>query len=344
MELAGKHYQEGIKLFRQELYKGALDAFKRAHKLAPKFPKPVFNIAKTYEKLGISDQCVEWYGKYISIYKQANGADPPDIADIKNTVTKCKLGMRLEITVESDPKGAEVYIDSESKLAGTTPYKTRLDPGEHRLIVKAPLHAVLRRTIVVRKGESTTFSFKLDKLKTIGNLVVRANVKGATIFVDGKPEGRTPRAEPIPLNQRTYQVSVEKQGYQAVNRTVEVRANETVTVEANLWLTDPPSTWKEPLGWSLLSVGLLGVGAGVAGFWLADEQFTGSAKFRDYEMMQNLGYGIGGGLLGIGLALLIWEAADASRINPEDAQVTAFPMPTVDVRRDSAVVGTRWQF
>jgi len=353
MELAGKHYQEGIKLFRQELYKGAMEAFKRAHKLAPNFPKPIFNIAKSYEKLGVSDKCVEWYGKYVTVYKKANGADPPDMVDINNTVAKCKLGMQLEITVESFPVGAEVYVNSSKTVSGTTPYTTRLDPGEHTLLIKAKLHAPLMKKIVVKKGESTKFVFKLDKLETIGQVLVTSNIKGATIYVNGKPEGRTPRAEPIMLNEGPYQISVDKEGYTSVTRSVNLKANQTVSISANLFLKDPPSTWKVPAGWTLVGLGAASilVGAIIPLEEVRIEEFQGEYKntpeFRKRELAQQLGFGIGAGLAGLGVIFLIWEAADSSQVRPED-EVTHGPSPKVrpmvSASPDGGLVGAGVQF
>lgn len=345
MERAIKHYQEGVKLYRQELYKAALDAFTRAHKLAPTFPKPVFNIAKSYEKLAIADKCVNWFKKYTEIYKKANGSDPPDIGDIKNTIAKCRLGMRLEITVETSPKGAEVYLGDETKIASTTPYTTRLDPGEHRLIVKLKHHKTIRRTIVVKKGESTKFSFSLERLKTLGKLMVTSNVKGATIYVNGKAEGRTPRLEPIVLTAKTYQVSVDKADYKSVARTVTIQANESVTVDANLWLESAPSTWKTPLGWTSVGIGIALVGGGIAGSYFADREFADGKKFGEYELYQNIGYGLGGALIGVGAIFLIWDAADGSRVKPEDA-ISAGPTvrPTVTLSSDGSMAGAHVTF
>ena len=129
---------------------------------------------------------------------------------------------------------------------------------------------------------------------------------------------------------------------------IDLKANQTVTVFANLFLVDPPATWKEPLGWTSFSLGLVLLAGGVTGHFFAKDEFQGSKTFEEYELYQNLGYGIGGGLIGLGLLFIIWEAADAAHIKPEDAVADGPVEPTirplVHATQGGGVVGAGVQF
>jgi hypothetical protein len=317
-EDAANLYNEGVELYGKELYMGAIKAFKKAYELFPA-PRPLYNIAKSYEKLGVSEECISWYEKYVAEYTKVNGHEPPDVVDIRNSIAKCQLGARLEITIASDPSGANVFLGDRTKLLGQTPYKTTLDPGEYTLYLESKGFAPLNKKFVVRKGEAQKFTFKLDKLSRVGAVTVKTNVRGATLYVDGQNVGRTPYRDELVLEEGRHQISLDKDAYEPVEQTVVLGVNQKVEVEANLWLRDPPYTWKGYVGWTAISLGALMVGGGFAAATHADTLFQGTGDFDTFVMLQNVGYIGGGSLAGIGLLLVILEAVDTKAIRDEDA-------------------------
>jgi hypothetical protein len=113
-------------------------------------------------------------------------------------------------------------------------------------------------------------------------------------------------------------VVVEKDGYGGTSREVTVQSGKTTTVDFELGLSQSPATWRSYIGWPTAVVGLLGIGTGIAFWQLADKEFAGTPKFKDYELAQNLGYGLGGGLLAGGMGLLTWEWAHPVKVAPDD--------------------------
>ena len=63
-DLAERHFAEGKRLFKQQLYLAAIAAFKRSLKIIP-HPTTIYNIAKSYEKLGVAGLCIQWFDKYL---------------------------------------------------------------------------------------------------------------------------------------------------------------------------------------------------------------------------------------------------------------------------------------
>ena len=143
---AAEHYREGRRLFDQELYSAAIKSFEKAHALFPA-PANLYNIAKCHERLGQSGQCVEVYEAYVSAYKKQKGEAPPDLSDIENAIAKCRLGMRVVLTLNSNPPGASVALDSPDKLVGQTPLEIPLEPGTHTLHLALEGHQPLKRTV-----------------------------------------------------------------------------------------------------------------------------------------------------------------------------------------------------
>ena len=315
-------FNEGLSLFQQELYSAAVEKFKAANAVI-EHEINYYNIARSYEKLGAARDCVAGYEKYVSFYRGKKGADPEDIVDVRASIQKCKLLMRPEVTIGSNPEGAKVYIGARDKLLGQTPYLTTLDPGTYELFLDLPGYQPFKETFEVRAGEPIKLFFKLEKLSRVGSLLVRSNVRGASIFVDGRNIGLTPYAEKIVVDEGQHQVTVQKDEYTTFTQELSVQVATDHEVATALYLRDPPMTWKGYLGYTSLVLGAGGVGFGYFAKTQADLEFTGTPAFEDWELLQNVGYGAGGGLMGLGVLLLVLEALDTEIVNPEDALDTA---------------------
>jgi hypothetical protein len=327
---AAAHYHEGRRLFDQELYSAAIERFQQAQQLYPA-PANLYNIAKCYERLGASNLCVESYQSYLRLYESSKGRSAPDVVDVRNAIEKCRLGARIFLSIESDPPGATVYLDAMDKVVGQTPYATHTDAGTYRLKLTLQGYAPFERTLNVRPGEPLKVVFKLEKFQASGKLIVRANILGAAIYVDGKNIGLTPFADSIALSTGSHQVTVIKDDYSAYASRIEIIHNQRSTVEATLFLTSPPATWKGYTGYTTLAVG---VGSVVAGYFLgnrADTEFTGSEEFNEYAGDQKMAYGAGATLALTGVLLAIFETLDALAVKEGDA-ITYRPTSSWDQR------------
>lgn len=327
---AAAHYHEGRRLFDQELYESAIERFRKAHELMPA-PANLYNIAKSYERLGASSLCVSSYEAYLEAYKALEGRSAPDAVDVRNAIEKCRLGARIPLSIESDPPGASVYLDDMTKLLGQTPYTTHTDPGSYRVRLTLDGHVPFERTLQVRPGEPLKVVFKMEKHRAIGSLIVRANVMGASIYVDGRNIGLTPFPEAIQLEAGRHQVTIKKDDYSSVSTHVEIEADKQSEIEVVIFLTDPPPTWKGYLGYTTLS---LGAGALGAGYFLGEHAntfFVGTPDFDEFAGYQKVAYGTGASLATLGLVLAIVESLDNRAIKPGDA-ITFHPNQSWDGR------------
>jgi len=313
---AAAHYHEGRALFDKELYEAAIERFRRAHELFPA-PANLYNIAKSYERLGASTLCVESYESYLAAFQEIEGRPAPDAVDIRNAIEKCRLGARIPLTIESDPPGASVFIDKA--FLGQTPYSTLTDPGSYKLRLSLDEYVPFEQVLDIRPGEPLKVVFKLEKHRAMGNLAVRGNVAGASIYVDGRNVGLTPFPDTIELDAGSHQITVKKDDYAVFSKRVDIQQEQLTEVDALIFLTDPPATWKGYTGYTTMA---FGAGALVAGYFLgahADTMYTGTLEFDEYAGYQKLAYGSGAGLLGLGLVLAVVEALDDRAIKPGDA-------------------------
>ena len=127
---AAAHYHEGRRLFDKELYTAAIERFQRAHELFPA-PANIYNIAKSYERLGASNLCVESYQSYLKLHEETHGRPAPDAIDVRNAIEKCRLGMYSPLHRERSTRGHG--LSSGDGQGRGTRYLTNTDPGTYRL-------------------------------------------------------------------------------------------------------------------------------------------------------------------------------------------------------------------
>ena len=328
MQRAGELYNEGMRLFDDGLYAAALDKFKAANAVI-EHEVNYYNIARAYEQLGAARECIEGYEKYLTFYKDKHGNDPTDVVNVRASIQKCRLLMRPDVTIGSNPEGAKVYIDDRTKLLGQTPYATTLDPGTYTIYLDLDGHIPFEEQVEVRAGEPVRLFFRLEKFTRVGTVVVKTNIRGASVFVDGRNIGLTPYREPITLDEGQHQITIQKQDYTTFNEEIVVEVNQEQVVRSELYLRDPPMTWKGYLGYTALGLGVGGVAFGVVSSTQANKYFAGTDDFDRWEGFQNIGYGVGGGLMGVGVLLLILDALDTDIVRSEDAFEEASTAPRV---------------
>ena len=135
-----------------------------------------------------------------------------------------------ELTVISDPGGADVYLDGQMK--GVTPLRLdKLKKGNIKLEIKKEHYGTVKRDLVVNPllGE-----IKIDvHLKSLCNLSVNSTPDGATVFVDGKEKGVTPlRLENIEKGLHT--VKLTKNCFSVAEKKVDITASEKTKVDVRL--------------------------------------------------------------------------------------------------------------
>jgi hypothetical protein len=315
---AFEFYTEGQRLYDAGLFAAAIENFSKAHEIMP-HPVNLYNIARAYENLGDGANCVKFYDEYVALHKKReNNRDPSDIVAVRASISKCRLLLKSEVSVGSDPIGAKVYIDNKDNLLGQTPFQTTLEPGRYKLFLVLDGHVPFEETFEVRAGEPVKLFFKLEKFQRVGRLRVKTNVRDAALFIDGRNIGLTPYRELITLDEGRHQIAVRKDDYTSFAQEVDIVVNQDHEVVAELFLQSAPMTWKGYVGWTSLVTGALLAGGGVVAGTQVGQYFEGSKEADEWKTLQKVGYGVGGGLFGLGVLLLILEATDTEAVRPGD--------------------------
>jgi len=144
------------------------------------------------------------------------------------------LDFRLErlrgaLYVKVRPFGSEVLVDG--KKIGRTPLNRNLPTGRVEVEVRKEGHHPLKRTVRVRFGKTAGLTETLQAIPK-GTLIVQSVPAGATILVDGKEMGKTPRA--LGLYARAYNLVLRKALYKRLTLTVRVRPGRAERVSHSL--------------------------------------------------------------------------------------------------------------
>lgn len=133
-----------------------------------------------------------------------------------------------EVTINV-PEGTSIYLNNEKKATGT--WKGKLSAQIYSIEARLDHHRPAKKDIQVVASENQIIN--LQPIPIYGSLDVETNPPGATIILNGEEKGKTPEA----LNNQLigdYQVRLEKQGYQPVNKSITIEEGKNTLVKENL--------------------------------------------------------------------------------------------------------------
>lgn len=324
----------------------AAEAFEEANRLYP-HPNNLYNAAKAWEAAAEFQKAAEAYRGYLDLHERQLDRPAPDKANVERTIELLREKAFLalpEVTIDSDPPGADIAVDEPDRILGQTPFTTHLSEGTHRVFLKKAGYQGYSKEFVVRSREPLRLTFALEKIQNVGGLRFHVNIRKARIYVDGKVEAVTPYDDVLPVEAGPHQVLVEKERYNQVTQTVQVEVGQTAEVTATLFLTNPPFSWR----------GYVGITSGVVGTALvvtsavffrkqADKYFQGTSEFNKFKTLTYVGYGVGGALIGAGAGLLIWEFARKD-VESEDLIGGGTPAVMIGAEAGGVFVGATGRF
>jgi eukaryotic-like serine/threonine-protein kinase len=131
-----------------------------------------------------------------------------------------------QLTVNSTPEGAEIYVDDRTDANWVTPFNmTGLMPGAHTVRVSKPGYSSETRTIEVASNSKSFLVVQLAQVSATA--IVSSEPAGAAVFMDGKDTGR---ATPVQLSvdkPGTHTFTLKKQGYLEENTTATLQSAQT---------------------------------------------------------------------------------------------------------------------
>jgi hypothetical protein len=133
------------------------------------------------------------------------------------------------LVVDSIPSGADVLVDG--RFVGRTPLRFETDPGRHDVSVSLDGYRTFSQSINIASGETFRINAVLAAIPRFGTLVIRANVGGAQVFIDGDFSGNIPSGSGVlvlsDLRTGEHEVTIVAPGYRSVVEEFRIRPGET---------------------------------------------------------------------------------------------------------------------
>ncbi len=134
---------------------------------------------------------------------------------------------KRDVLIESDPPGADVYLNSKDDGSlCKTPCTIKAPVGEQAVIVEIANHVpVLESLVVPRRGKAAPLRVKL--VRAVGTLIVKGP-EGARIRVGDVDKGKAPAKLEIDAGPHTITLTLN--GKQVLQDLIEVEADKEVSV------------------------------------------------------------------------------------------------------------------
>ncbi len=314
-KVAGEHYRKGVAFYKEENYAAALAEFTAAYDAHRSF-EVLFNVGLCERRLFRYGRAIATLNRYLEeggkkVPRERRASVALELEQIRSLVAP--------ITVTTEPEAAALSVDGER--AGVTPLKEPLvlGPGKHVLRATRDGSLPAERAIDVVSGAAQavtlTLAPEVDTRPAI--ITIETLPPGATLTVDGAPAGTGPARVSLPPG--SHEVFARAPGHLPTRTEVVVAPAQPRTVQVLLATAapPPPPPQKLPvLGLSLSGIGVVAVGAGIAFAFvtagIADEVSAFSKGGGTWDSSwaakdaNGKSYGLlGGGLLGVGGALLV---------------------------------------
>lgn len=145
------------------------------------------------------------------------------------------------VSVDTVPGGATVTItrDGEVVATGPSPLSQTLDAGSYRLRIEHPDFNPAETALDVDAGKVYFVQLNLSQGEFLGLLRVVSSTPGASVFIDDHDagaRGTTPFEAPVRAG--SHHVWIERPGFVAIERDVEVTIGEDAVIDEDLARTD----------------------------------------------------------------------------------------------------------
>jgi len=254
LEQAKQHFDEGQNLYLQGKYTDAAEQFMAAYQVR-NFPAFLFNVAVCHEKNHDYAKALLYYERYLredphsqdrSLVLKRIAAirahlNPPNATQPTSQPTEPPPNLppvktKGLVVIETQPEGAAIYLGDKTKGIFTrTPYTGSLPPGQHTVIIELKRYKTERKTFTARTDRMVYLYFSLALERNRGWIEVKANIPAADVYLDQKDVGSVGKTPYTGwLRPGKHKIIVERDGYVAFTKEMNITAGDVHVVEARL--------------------------------------------------------------------------------------------------------------
>ena len=228
---AERHFTSAMRLVQREQWTEALAAFETSMQLFPT-QTTAFNRALCLRLLGRAPEAIVAFEELIDRYE--TDIERRRQIEIQRELANLRPAVgRIEVRT-GEIRGALVLVDGSE--AGRTPLPRPLavNPGAHRVEVRADGFENFNQQITVAGGDEQALDVSLQRAAAPGRVRVNLALPGAQVAIDGRQVGTSPLAEPVSVSPGQRTISASRPGYQTAQVQVQVIEGDEVAAELTM--------------------------------------------------------------------------------------------------------------
>lgn len=226
LALARGHFDNGVRLYQDANYSGALVEFEAAYRLKPG-ASSLQNIALCQKALFRYTQAAATLGQLLT--RHGDSLAPAERQLIESAKRELE-SLTRRVIVRLSPKSAELRLDGQRVDATAWRRGARLDVGEHQLSATAPGYASVTETIRISSGEGP-LRIDLALEPVAGFVTIVTEQAGAAIAVDGRALDYDRWSGPLEPGEHVLQIY--KPGHETVEELFDVELGAHKLIHAN---------------------------------------------------------------------------------------------------------------
>ena len=215
-EQAKQLFEAGLELMRLDDFAGATADFERSVALYPT-QNSLFNLANCYKAV---QRYTDALNVLARLRRQFGLELKPEIKEAADRQEEKIQSLVARLTIRTAPAAAKVKLDGRDLGTGPALGPLMLGPGDHEVEATRPGYQGLRRSVQLVSGAEITEEFNL--VAEPGQVALRTNADGASVLVDGREVGKTPLTSPLSLSAGRHFFTVQRDGYEPAERSVDV--------------------------------------------------------------------------------------------------------------------------
>jgi tetratricopeptide (TPR) repeat protein len=327
---ARDRFDQGLKLFNEGNFAGAMAEFKRVNELAPN-PVVLYNIGLVYAEMGRPVEAVDALEQVVGSESGLGDADRLRATEVHKEQSR-RVG---ELTLDGMPKDSVVEVDGIQIGRAPLTRPLRLTVGAHVLTVIAEGHHPFKREVVLAGGERRNLSVELTAVSP----------KTVDVPVERRVELRI-ESKPTPEIRENYMARYRRQrnwGWAAVatGASVGIGSGLFLAYDAKK-IDDAQRAYDDVVYLTVEHSGRrCDVYAPAPNFDRAacdaelSTRYDDIQKWRHYRTVGWIGVGVGGALVATGLVLLLTNDDPVPHDQPSAShsrRLELRPLATLDSR------------
>lgn len=216
---ARRHFETGLKLYKEKLFEAALVEFEQSYKIISR-PSALRNVAQCQRDLKRFAEAYAAYERLLTVH--TTQMTPAETAAVKKAIKDLESVTGV-LTFDVNETGAMVVVDGRE--VGLTPLSgpVRVDVGPHGVRVTKAGYETFEQTVKVLAMQSLPVDAKLAKDIKTGKVTIKDKAGAAVhVFVDDVDRGAAPVT--VELSPGAHIVELRGEGLVSVRKTIEVSA------------------------------------------------------------------------------------------------------------------------